>query len=137
MPFVFGIFGILFIVAGVRGQTSNLVALIKSDFTGQPNYFEWMIAIFLTGAIGYIEELQTISRLFMVLLILGLVWEKRGIFSQFTSEETSTAGVNSTTSNASSALPSLSPLGQSVVGSPVGQSVLTSALPSLLSAIPE
>ena len=92
MPFVFGIFGVLFIVAGVRGKTSDLVALIKDDFSGQPNYFEWMIAIFMVGAIGYVDELRTISRMFLTLLILGLLFSdyrsNPALFQQFTQQET-------------------------------------------------
>jgi|HubBroStandDraft_1064217.scaffolds.fasta_scaffold01182_18 hypothetical protein len=86
MPFVFGILGTLFIVAGVRGQSKPLFALIKSDFSGTPNYFEWMIAIFAVGAFGYIKELSTISRLFMILVLAGLLYENKNVFSQTASE---------------------------------------------------
>lgn len=123
MPFVFGIFGVLLIVAGVRGTTSQLFGLIKSDFTGQPNYFEWMIAIFLVGALGYIDELKTLSRLFMFLLVLGLLWEKRQVLTSFVSQDVTAtssaassstaalnAAVNATTPSALPALPSLAQL---------------------------
>jgi hypothetical protein len=85
MPFVFGIIGIVLVVSGVRGTTSQLTALVKSDFTGTPNYLEWMVAIFLVGAVGYIKELNTISRMFMALVVIGLLWSNKGVFSQFTS----------------------------------------------------
>lgn len=92
MPFVFAVLGVVFITAGVRGKTLDLIALIKDDFSGQPNYFEWMIAIFLVGAIGYVDELRTISRMFLTLLILGLLFsdyrKNPQIFQQFTQQET-------------------------------------------------
>ena len=107
MPFVFGIAAVLLIVAGVRGQTTQLFTLVKSDFTGQPNYFEWMIAIFLVGAIGYVKELQTISRMFMVLLILGLLWEHKGVFAQFTTQETQQPKQSSGTNTTLPTLPAI------------------------------
>jgi len=91
MPFVFTIAGVLLIVAGVRGQTSQLFALVKSDFTGSPNYFEWMVAIFIVGAIGYIQQLATISRMFMFLIMAGLLYKNKQVFSQFGQEETGQA----------------------------------------------
>jgi hypothetical protein len=88
MPFVFGVLGVLFLVAGVRGKSTDLFALIKSDFSGQPNYFEWMIAIFLVGAIGYIKELGTVSRMFMFLVLAGLLYKNKQVFAELNPEET-------------------------------------------------
>jgi hypothetical protein len=78
MPFVFGIVGLLLVVSGVRGQTATLAQLVKNDFTGQPNYLEWMFAIFLVGAFGYVPKLAPISRMFMVLIIVGLFLADHG-----------------------------------------------------------
>jgi uncharacterized membrane protein HdeD (DUF308 family) len=83
MPFVFGIVGILLVVSGVRGTTSQLAALVKSDFTGKPNYLEWMVAIFLVGSIGYIKDLAPLSRAFMVALIISMFFANKGVFSMF------------------------------------------------------
>lgn len=107
MPFVFAIAGALLIVSGVRGTTSQLSKLVVSDFTGQPNYFEWMVAIFLIGAIGYVKQLQTISRMFMVLVLMGLLWQHKGVFAQFTAQETQQPISPTATSNGLPALPSL------------------------------
>lgn len=119
MPFVFAIFGVLFIVAGVRGKTSDLVTLIKDDFSGQPNYFEWMIAIFLVGAIGYIDQLRTLSRMFLTLLIIGLLFSEYRrnplIFKQFNQQTMSplqdaSASSETTQQSASLSVPTLSTL---------------------------
>lgn len=97
MSFVFGFAGVLLITAGVRGQTSNLFALVKSDFTGQPNYFEWMVAIFLTGSIGYIKELSTISRMFMFLVLAGLLYQHRTVLEQLATQEAQQPSTTQTT----------------------------------------
>jgi hypothetical protein len=78
MPFVFGIVGLLLVVSGVRGQTATLAQLVKNDFTGQPNYLEWMFAILIVGAAGYVPKLAPISRAFMVLIIVGLFLADHG-----------------------------------------------------------
>jgi hypothetical protein len=86
MPIVFGIIGVTLVAAGVRGQTAQLTALLKADFTGSPSYVRWMVAILLIGAIGYIQDLRTISRLFMAIVLVGLLFSNRGFFAQFTKQ---------------------------------------------------
>lgn len=121
MPFVFGILGILFIVSGVRGTVTgsnpNLVGLVKSDLTGQPNYTEWMAAILVLGALGYINQLRSLSRAFMALVIIRLLLDNRGFFAQFEKQITSvntnvpTVATPSTSSSSTAnafGLPSLS-----------------------------
>jgi hypothetical protein len=132
MPFVFGIIGIVLIISGVRGtvvgSNPSLVSLVKSDLTGQPNYTEWMLAIFIIGAIGYIDELKTISRLFMALVVIGLLWSNKGFFSQLTSESSS--------SDTTIAEPSQQ-TGSSVVSNMQNeQQQILSNLPNLTSVIP-
>jgi hypothetical protein len=90
MPFVFGIVGIVLLVSGVRGNSAKLFALVKSDFSGQPNYFEWMIAIFLIGVFGYIKELAPISRMFMFIVLLGLLYKNKQVLSEFNPQEIAT-----------------------------------------------
>ena len=89
MPIVFAVAGLLLIVSGVRGTVTSsdpskpsLVALVKADFTGQPNYFEWVIAVVLIGAIGYIPKMEPVSRAFMALVIVGMLLSNKGFFAQ-------------------------------------------------------
>jgi hypothetical protein len=84
MPFVFGIIGTLLVVSGVRGTTSELSTLVKSDFTGTPNYLEWMVAIFIIGSLGYVKELSTLSRLFMTAVVISMIFANKGVFPLFT-----------------------------------------------------
>ena len=87
MPFVFLITGLLFIVAGVRGKSSDLLTLLKGDFTGSNNFIYWFISILVVGAIGYIKDLQALSRAFLVLVIIVLLLHEdkngQGFFTEF------------------------------------------------------
>ena len=83
MPIVFGFAGIILIISGVRATTPQLMALLKQDFTGTPNYTQWIIAILLVGFIGYIPKMAELSRAFMVLIVIGLFLSNKGFFAQF------------------------------------------------------
>ena len=125
MPIVFGVIGILLVVSGVRGTTSSLVTVIKADFTPNGGYLRWMLGIGLVGAVGYIDELKTISRMFMAIVLIGLIWSNKGVFSELTQQTATaapqtgnTSGTLSTSTSVSSlpsipSLPSLGPLTES------------------------
>ena len=86
MPILFGLFGIILIVAGVRGRITSgnpsLVSLIKDDFTGTNPFWKWMLAIFLIGAVGYIPDMRPVSRGFMALVIVVFLLDNQGVFAQ-------------------------------------------------------
>lgn len=87
MPFALLIVGIVLVTAGVRGTTSELASLIKGDFTGEKNFSYWLIAILVIGSIGYVEDLRSLSRMFLVLLIVALfLTNKGGVFQQFAAQ---------------------------------------------------
>jgi UDP-N-acetylmuramyl pentapeptide phosphotransferase/UDP-N-acetylglucosamine-1-phosphate transferase len=87
MPFVFIIAGIVLLVSGVRGQSSNLLTLVKGDLTGSNNFIYWIVSILVIGSIGYIDDLKSLSRAFLVLVIVVLVLneDKNGVGGFFTS----------------------------------------------------
>jgi hypothetical protein len=89
MPFVFGIIGLVLIVTGIRDTITNsnpsLVSLLKSDLTGKPNYIEWMFAIGVVGALGYIDSLKGLSRAFMTLIVVVLILDNKGFFAELAS----------------------------------------------------
>lgn len=96
MPIVFGVVGIVLIITGVRGTVTgsnpNLVGLVQADLSGSPNYIEWMAVIFVLGALGYIPQLRTLSRLLMALVVVDLFFANKGFFAQFTQEFSSAGG---------------------------------------------
>ena len=99
MPLALLVFGLLFLVATVRGpeETSKLLALIKSDFTGPGNFFIWILAIGGIAAVGYAKPLRTFSNLFLALIFIMLILLKRGpngqdLFSSFLTQIRATEG---------------------------------------------
>lgn len=86
MPFALIIIGVVLTIAAVRNKTDELFTLVKGDFTGDNNYVEWVVAILIIGAIGYIESFKSLSRAFLVLVVLVLLISNRGFFTKFNQE---------------------------------------------------
>ena len=80
MPLFLLFFGLLFLVASLRGkeQTDKLIGLLQSDFTGPNNFFTWALAIGSVAALGYAKPLKTFSNLFLGLIFLVIVLKKKG-----------------------------------------------------------
>lgn len=98
MPFVLVIVGTLFIIVGYRGTQSDLLTLLKSDFTGQHNFFYWLVSILVIGAIGYIPKLKGLSDAFLLLVIIVLFLNNKGFFAQFNTQLGSTTTAPAATS---------------------------------------
>jgi hypothetical protein len=76
MAFALIFIGVLLAVSAVRGTTSQLGALVRSDFTGQGNFIWWVAVVLAIGAIGYIRPLQALSKAFLGLIIVVLLLSK-------------------------------------------------------------
>ena len=75
--------GVLLVVAAVRNQQSTLFALVKGDLTGPNNFLEWIFAIAIVGAIGYIPKLKPLSVALLALILLAIFLKKgQGFFAQ-------------------------------------------------------
>lgn len=89
MPFALLIVGLVLIVAGVRntvednGTQKGLITLVKGDFTGNNNFTYWLVSILIVGSIGYISDLRKLSRAFLTLIIIGLLFSNKGFFTKF------------------------------------------------------
>jgi hypothetical protein len=88
MPFALMFIGIVFIVVAARDMEAPFLALLKGDFTGPGNFFYWILALFVVGAVGYIPKAKPVSDALLVAIILALVLAagKKGVFSQLTTE---------------------------------------------------
>jgi hypothetical protein len=111
MPFVILAFGVVLVVAGVRGTQGALFTLLKNDLTG---FAPWFVAILFIGALGYIKPIKPITDAFMVLLIVVLFLSNGGFFAKLFGTSTTSAS-NPLSSNQTSlpTMPSLTTLGGS------------------------
>ena len=87
MPFALLIIGVILVVTGFQNTYAQFGSQVQKDFTGPNNFGYWLLAIFITGAIGYVNDLQTWSRAFMALIIIAMFLNKSNsnVFANFTS----------------------------------------------------
>lgn len=85
MAFVLIIVGLLMIISGGRGTYAQFGSQVASEFQGQNNFTYQMIALGAIGMLGYIPQLQTISRwaLAFILIVLVLNSKQGSFISQF------------------------------------------------------
>lgn len=86
MPFVLLLLGVLLIVVAIRNTYSQLGTLIVGDFTGIPNFFYWIGALFIIGALGYVDMLKAPSRMLLALVLIALLFSNQGFFAKFLQE---------------------------------------------------
>jgi len=86
MPFALIIVGVVLLVSSVRNTQQDLYTLVKGDFTGPNNYLYWLVSILIIGALGYIEVLRPISRMFLALVIIVLFLSHGGVLEQFNAQ---------------------------------------------------
>lgn len=78
--------GALFLISGVQGTYKEFGAQLKQDIfggNGQTGFLLWAAAIFVIGAIGYIQSFEKLSRAFLVLIFAVMFFSKQGIASNF------------------------------------------------------
>ena len=91
MPFVIMFVGFALVAAAMRNTQSRLGQLLSGDLTGPNNFFYWIAAISIIGAVGYIPGAQKISRAFLLLVLVVMIMSDKGFFKEFlTAIETST-----------------------------------------------
>lgn len=93
--------GAVLLIAAVRNRQSDLFALVQGDLTGPVNFFQWLLAIVVIGAIGYAPKLKPISNALLALVLVAIFLRKgTGFFSQLATVTTTAANpaATSTTS---------------------------------------
>jgi hypothetical protein len=101
MPFALAIVGGVLVLVAIRGTHADLGSQLKSDFTGQHNFWIWLLAIIAVGALGYAPALRTPSRMLLGLVILGMVISNQGVWAKLQSTlQTPPAAVQPTGSEA-------------------------------------
>lgn len=74
------------VVSGIKGTQTQLGQQLVTDFTGQGNFFYWVLAIVLIGGLGYIDDLRGLSRMLLAVIIVSMLFSNRGFFAQFAQE---------------------------------------------------
>jgi hypothetical protein len=72
----------LLIVTGIRENQKALMDQVRIDFTGSGNFFYWIMAVSLIGAIGYIDSFRTVSRVAIGLIVLVFILSHEGFFAK-------------------------------------------------------
>lgn len=88
MPFALLFIGLLLLVSGVQNTYKQLGEQVTKDFTGDGNFFYWVISLGIVGSIGYIKEYKKVSDAGLILLLVVFVFaasNKKNVFSMLTS----------------------------------------------------
>jgi hypothetical protein len=117
--------GAVLLIVAVRGTYENagginatdgqgLFPLLKQDFEpksgGGGNFLAWFAAIFIIGALGYVQELKPIANTMLALVILVLLLSNGGFFAQLktaVSQQPPASTLASSTGGASQSLGTL------------------------------
>ncbi len=99
MPLFLFLLGAIFLAAAMRGEACGgeqcykvLFATMKDDFTGQNNFFYWIMALFIVGAVGYYKPLKPVSNAFMLLIFVVLFLSHDNFVEKFMQEIKSGTG---------------------------------------------
>jgi len=85
MPFALIFIGLILMIAAIRGKEKDLFSTLKNDFTGDKNFFVWIMAIFFLVGLGNVEKFRPISNAFLVLIVLVIIIGngRKGLFENF------------------------------------------------------
>lgn len=90
MAWAFLFIGMLFIISAWKDKQSDLFALLQEDFTGQDNFFFWVLAIIILVSIGTFKPIRPITDAFLGLIVLVIVIAPykngRDLFAEFTAQ---------------------------------------------------
>ena len=90
MAWGFLFIGMMLLIAAWKKKHKELFALLKDDFTGDGNFFYWVLAIIILAALGTYRPIRPVTDAFLGLVILVIIiapYRKgRDIFSEFRSQ---------------------------------------------------
>lgn len=84
MPFALVLIGLIMIVTGSRNTYQEFGSELVADLTGDRNFVQWAVAIFMIGSVGYYRPAQPLSRAFLVLVLIAMVLANGGVFDKLT-----------------------------------------------------
>jgi len=86
MPLFVIIVGLVLLVSAVRGTEKDLFAALSDDFTGNNNFFTWVIALAILAALGSVKEIRPVTQGFLFLVLLVIFLQNKGIVQKFIDE---------------------------------------------------
>lgn len=90
MAWAFLFVGVLLLIAAWKKKQGDLFKLLKDDFTGEGNFFYWVLAIIALVALGSFRPIRPVTDAFLGLVILIIVIAPyrngRDLFSEFRSQ---------------------------------------------------
>lgn len=110
MPFALITAGLLMVITAANNTHVQLANQLKTDGTA---FTKWMVAIGMVGAAGYVSDLQTLSRTFLVLILLAMILSNsqsgKGVIGNFQDAiDQGPAAVSPSSSGTASPSPALS-----------------------------
>lgn len=84
MPVVFIVLGIFLLIIAARGQAGEMVDILGDDLTGKPNFFGWLIALAMLGAVNTFapKEFKGVTNAFSILILVVLLLSQPGFFAK-------------------------------------------------------
>ena len=83
MPFALITIGVLIFFTALNGTAGALGKQVYADlFSEDGGFVYWVAGIVIVGLIGYVPSLKKPSDLFMVLIILAMLLQNKGFFTQ-------------------------------------------------------
>lgn len=82
--------GVMFLIASARKKHDELYSLLKDDFTGEGNFFYWVLAIIILVAAGTFRPIRPVTDAFLGLVILVIILapyrDGKDLFAEFRSQ---------------------------------------------------
>lgn len=80
MPFALLFIGGVLMLASVRGDPQKIGELFARDLTGKQGFATFAAAFVIVGALGFWQPAQNVSRLFLALMVVALIFaaQRRG-----------------------------------------------------------
>lgn len=84
MPFALIALGMILIITGIQNTYAQFGTMVQNDF--QAGFLKWAAAILIIGALGYVQELETLSHVFLALIIVAIFLTHAQTFTQATQQ---------------------------------------------------
>jgi hypothetical protein len=75
--------GLLLLVSAAQDTQETLFATVQRDFQGQDSFLQWIVALVMVGAIGYVPKMKGFSVALLSLVLVAIFLKNgTGFFAQ-------------------------------------------------------